>query len=184
MSQLHVYASPDLPPAIKCQILSFIRIEWSWIFQGANQFWDYTQKGTHPVNLVITEHEWLISHAEVNWRILDQAGQSYKVYGVSAVFTFPGFRRQGYGRQIVKAATDYILASDADLAILFCSPELRPFYSHNGWTAIPGTQVLYGDPEKPMVEEEDHILILFVSGKGQQARAAFGGPVYVGRHTW
>ena len=94
MPDLRFIPSAELPRDLKLQVLSFIRIEWWWIFRDNNRFWDYTDKSTHPVNAVITERGLVISHAEVNWRMLEHGGQAYKVYGVSAVFTYPAFRKE------------------------------------------------------------------------------------------
>ncbi len=184
MSELRLIPSEELPRELKCQILSFIRIEWWWIFRDHNRFWDYTQKSTHPVNVVLSERGQVISHAEVTWRMVEHGGAAYKVYGVSAVFTYPAFRKEGYGTQVLRAATDYIRASDADLAMLFCRPELVPFYEQAGWEAPASAQIIYGDRDYPH-EEESATALLFVSARGQAARAAFAGqPVYVGAYTW
>ena len=184
MPDLRITPSAELPRDIKCQLLSFIRIEWAWIFEGRNRFWDYTEKRTHPVNVFIAERGLLISHAEVNWRVLEHAGQAYKVYGVSAVFTYPAFRKEGYGRQVMHAATDYIRASDADLAMLFCRPELVPFYASAGWEAPAGAVIQYGDADYPHTEE-GATCMLFVSERGQATRAAFTTqPVYIGGGSW
>lgn len=184
MPELHLLPSAELPPDIKCQLLSFIRIEWSWIFAGRNRFWDYTEKRSHPVNVYLAERGLLISHAEVNWRLLEHARQTFKVYGVSAVFTYPAFRQAGYGRQVVRAATDYIRASDADLALLFCQPALVPFYGQAGWEAPAGAIIHYGDADYPHTEQ-GATCMLFVSDHGRAARPAFTTqPVYIGGGSW
>jgi GNAT superfamily N-acetyltransferase len=136
MPQIHSYPSHELPDWIKYQVLSFIRIEWWWIFQR-DPYWNYlTEKSNQPVNFVMTERDTVISHAEVNCRVLKHQGQTFKTFGVSAVFTYPIFRRQGYASQIMQAAVDYIDSSDADIAILFCLPPLRNFYVRCGWTVM------------------------------------------------
>lgn len=185
MAQCEIYPSEELPPAVKCQILSYVRVEWSWIFEGANRFWDYTKKDTHPVNVVIVERDVLISHTEVNWRNLAHEGETFKVYGVSAVFTYPAFRREGFGRQVMEATTAYIQASDADVAMLFCAPELVPFYEACGWSLMANNQLSYGPPAEPTLDEGATWLMLFVSDKGRQARPLFEQrPVYIGPYMW
>jgi GNAT superfamily N-acetyltransferase len=184
MPDLRLIPSPDLPRDLKCQILSYIRIEWPWIFRDGNRFWDYTDKSTHPVNVVITERGLLISHAEVNWRMLEHAGQTYKVCGVSAVFTYPAFRKEGYGLQVLRAATAFIQASDADLALLFCLPQLVSFYTKAGWEAPASAKIIYGDPLYPHIEK-GVTCALFVSERGRAARPAFiTQPVYIGLGSW
>jgi GNAT superfamily N-acetyltransferase len=185
MVRCEVYASEALPVGVKWQILSYVRVEWWWVFQGKNRLWDYTQKGTRPVNVVLMEEDVLVSHAEVNWRMLAHEGEVFKVYGLSAVFTYPAFRKEGFGRQVTQAATEYILSSDGDVAMLFCLPELVPFYEGCGWVAMGDTTIWYGDQGAPAVDEEEVLMMLFVSARGKGARERFEGrPVYVGAYTW
>ena len=61
------------------------------------------------------------------------------------VFTFPGDRRRGLGRQVVEAASDDIKRSDVDVAALLCAPELEPFYASSGWVAVPEAATVTGD---------------------------------------
>lgn len=185
LAEISVFPSPELPPHLKCQVLSFIRVEWWWVFQGAYLFWDYTQKDTQPVNVIIHERNTVISHAEVNRRSIAHEQQTYLCYGLSAVFTYPSFRNTGYGKQAVRAATDYIKESDADIAMLFCLPPLRAFYEECGWTAMPDTAILSGDPAQPARDDEEILLMLFVSEKGRRDKSRFEKTgVYVGTHTW
>ncbi len=185
MPQTLIYPSPELPPDLKCQILAYIRAEWWWVFQGANRFWDYTVKDTHPVNVAIVENGVLISHAEVNWRTLEHRGATYKVYGISAVFTNPPFRKEGFGQQVVEAATQYIRDSDADVAMLFCLPAMQDFYARCGWIHMANTRILFGAKDAPDVDKVESLMMLFVSEKGNAAQSLFEGDgVYVGKHTW
>lgn len=160
----------DLPPDLKCQVVSFMRIyAWS-VFQSQPSGWDYMDQARHPFSLALVEGDVLISHAEVNWRLLDHAGQTYRPYGLSAVFTYPQFRGQGYGHHVVLAGTNYIQSSDADVAMLVCKPELIAFYEASAWSPMNEMQVLYGSKENP--ERGGNVMMLFVSEKGKQGRAA------------
>jgi GNAT superfamily N-acetyltransferase len=185
MPELTSYDSPDLPADLKCQLLSFVRMEWSWIYTPENRLWDYTDKPTHPRNFVISEQGVLISHAETNWRMLDHGGEAYKVYGVSGVFTYPAFRKEGFGAQLVEAASRHIDASDADFALLFCLPELEAFYAKQGWEAMRGTRIAYGKADAPEIDEHAFTMVRFASAKGQQARASLAGSTfYIGPYMW
>jgi GNAT superfamily N-acetyltransferase len=184
MPELRFIPTRELPRELKCQILSFIRIEWWPIFRDGDRFWDFTEKPTHPVNAVLTERGLVISHAEVNWRMVEHAGQAFKVYGVSAVFTYPAFRREGYGSRLMAAVSDYLRASDADLAILFCQPQRVRFYEAAGWEWAAGARFAHGDPQHPQTDDLAACL-LFVSPRGRAARTAFcTEPVYIGLHPW
>jgi GNAT superfamily N-acetyltransferase len=68
-----------------------------------------------------------VSRLEVVWDVLHHAGDAYTTYELSGVFTYPAFRKQGYGLQLVQSAKDYIeRRGDADL-VLFHSI-LKGFY--------------------------------------------------------
>ena len=115
---------------------------------------------------------------------ITHAGESYDVRGVGGVFTYPAFRNEGHGAQVVAAFSDNIRSSDADVGMLFTGPDLHPFYRRSGWTTVNRDGVYYGDPEQP--EHSDaHLMILPVSEKGIAHRADFElGLLYVGAATW
>ena len=184
MPELLTYTAGELPPHIKCQITCFLRVQWPWIFED-NPFWDYFEgKDAHRASVVLVEKDVVISHAEVNYRELDHKGASYKVYGVSAVFTYPAFRKLGYGRELMAGVTAHIDATDADVAMLFCLPERMNFYAASGWEWID-TSIHYGRKDDPQTDEIGRLMMRFVSPEGQAARLDFEqAPVYVGGFTW
>ena len=185
MPKLAQYAPNILPPHLKYQLLAAVRIEWAWVFTGANRTWDYTQKATHPHYFVISEQDILISFIEVNQRVLHHADELYRVYGLSAAYTYPAYRREGFGRQVLQAATNYIRASDADVAMLFCLPSLTNFYRASGWLPLPTATIWYGDPKQPSVNHKEFVMIQFVSHKGRQQQHTFAHqPIYVGKYMW
>ncbi len=157
---------------------------YAWqVFQSKPIGWDFMDPESHPLSFALVEQDVLISHALVSWRALTHAGETYKMYGLSAVLTYPQFGRQGYGRRVVDAATAHILASDADAAMLGCKPHLIPFYAASGWSDMPATQILCGPPSAPATG--GRVMMLFVSEKGRQGRLAFERePVYVGEYMW
>ena len=183
MSQLLIYPADELPPLIRAQILSFMRVD-SWeVFQRMPIGWDFLAADRDSISFVLMENNTVLSHALVTQRQLDYASNHYLTYGLSAVFTYPEVRGRGYGQRIVQAATDHILASAADVAMLRCQPALKKFYGPCGWEAMDELRILYGDQSNPTVG--DRIMMLFVSKKGQRDRAAFqSGPVYVGAYMW
>ncbi len=98
MIKQHFFASQDVPERFQCQILSFVRIEWPELFSGDLRLRDWTTKPElHPVTFLLEEEGVLISRLEVVWDILHHVGEDYTTYGLSGVFTYPAFRKQGYG---------------------------------------------------------------------------------------
>ena len=185
MPQLLRFASQDLPPDIKCQILSFLRIQWPEGFMGENLYRDWISRPEYqPVHFILVEQGILIAHTEVLRKDLPHAGETYRVIGLSGVFTYPAFRRQGYGRHIAEAGTQYIDASDADAGIFHCDSYLVGFYSACGWTPLLNART-YVTTKDGYVLSDEVMIMRFLSEKGKRGRAAFETePVYFGESTW
>jgi len=184
MIQQHFFASQDVPERFQCQILSFVRMEWPELFSGEQRLRDWTSKPElHPVTLLLEEEGVLISRLEVVWDMLHHAGEEYKTYGLSGVFTYPAFRKQGYGLQLVQSARDYIeRQGNADI-VLFHS-RLKGFYEQAGFERMDHLVTLVGDPRKREQSNETGFM-LFVSEKGKRGRDGFEKrPVYVGETIW
>ncbi len=120
MVELVTYADDELPADLKCQVLSFQRIQWPEGFVGVNRLRDWIHHPElHPAHFVLVENGVLISYAGVLWKDLEHAGAVYKTYELSGVLTYRAFGRQGYGRRVVAAATAYIREATRTLD---CSP--------------------------------------------------------------
>lgn len=185
MIQRIIYPQDQLPDHLKCQILSFLRIHYPGGFTGPNRLRDWiSPPDDHPISIMLVEKGILISHTEVVWKALEHAGITYKAYGLTGVFTYPAFRDQGYGRQIVELGTAYIDASDGDIGIFHCAPHLKSFYAHSGWSVIEQATTLIGDRTAPTMSDEV-MMMRFLTEKGRQGRAAFEQhPLYFGENTW
>jgi predicted N-acetyltransferase YhbS len=185
MIELRFYPAEELPSDLKWQILSFLRVTWPGGFVGENRLRDWiSPPEDRPRHFVLVENGLLVSHAEVVWKYLDHAGETYKAYGLSGVFTYPSFRGQGYGRQVVDAGTKTIRASDADVGMFHCAPGLGPFYAASGWIPLPGATTWVGRKSAPVVSDE-LLMMLFLSEKGRRGRPAFEREaLYFGEDTW
>lgn len=184
MIKQHIFESRDIPEKFKCQILSFMRVEWFEGFQGEHRLRNWiTKQEMHPVNFFLEEEGILISHLEVVWKILQHAGEEYKAYGFTGVFTYPAFRGQGYGLQLIQSAKRYIeQRGDADLIVFHSS--VRGFYEHTGFEPMNSMVTLVGDPHNPRRSKEIGFM-RFLSEKGQRGRESFEkGTLYFGDETW
>lgn len=187
MVEEHTYTSTDYPADLKCQTLSFLRMEWPEGFRGDDRLRDWvTQESDHPVHRVLVEAGVLISHLNVVWKYLGHAGVTYKTYGLTSVFTYPAFRKQGYGHRLVASGTAAIRASEADMALFHCEPRLRNFYAQHGWESLDQAITYIGPPEAPVLVKDEILMMQFLSAKGQQGRTAFEHqPIYFGSDsTW
>ena len=186
MSELLIYPRLELPPELNWQIISFMRILAPETFAGLDwlKYWTCKDGNDHSHHMVLVENGILISHAEVVWKNLEHAGETYRAYGLTGVFTYPGHRRQGYGTQIVDAGTEYIVATDADIGIFSCDPSLKRFYARCGWVPMKKVKILIEPEGQPLVVDE-LTMMLFLSEKGKRARPAFESePVQFGYRNW
>jgi predicted acetyltransferase len=183
MVKQFIYKDEQLPSHIKWQIISFFRVEWSNGFSGKNQSRDWiSSPNDHPIYFVLMENDLLVGFVGVVWKNLEHNGIQYKTYGLSGVFTYPPFRKQGYGLQLVKSAKEYIEKQDGDI-VLFTSIQ-KGFYEKAGFIRIDTAKLLEGDPENPKIHEEDVFMLLLLD-KGKGGRNDFETkPIYFGRDIW
>ncbi len=133
MAEQLVVPHGQLPSHLECQVLSFTRVHWWEGFSGDLRLRDWIHRPEqHPFHFVLAENRVLISYVGVIWKYLEHAGERYKTYGLSGVFTYPAFRCQGYGSRLVEEATEHIRRSDADIGLFTCDPSLRDFYGASG----------------------------------------------------
>jgi hypothetical protein len=173
MAELLVYPQADLPPQMHCQVLTFLRVEWPDGFVGENRLRNWiTRIEHHPLSFLMVEDGLVISHAQVVWKYLEHCGETYKIYGLTGVFTFPSFRGQGYGQRTISAATKYIANMDADVGMFHCSPHLEPFYAQASWIPIHGAVTLIGSRADP-VQVDELMMMQFFTEKGRRGRESF-----------
>src|SRR6266536_3146965 len=185
--QLLSFPKHQIPRDIAIQIRSYTRIQWPFMFGKGGKLWEPpADNPLVPMNFVLMEDEALISHAEANRRGENEfAGEKLICWGLSTVFTYPAWRGTGLAKEVVRAATQHIQSSDADIAMLFCGPRLRNFYSECGWEPMDTARVMYGDRENPKQDQTGQIMMLFVSDKGRAMKQRLlTEPVYVGSITW
>jgi predicted acetyltransferase len=183
--ELHTWPKHAVPRDIAIQIRSFLRIQWPFLMGRANRIYDVPERTDGPTTIALIDGDVLVSHAEINFRAIDFESQPLKVGGISAVFTYPAFRSSGFANQVVTAATQMILESDADLAMLFCGEPLQDFYASCGWSAMKTAHVMFGDPEHPTLKDDNVVMMLFVSERGKQLKALLEREtIYVGASTW
>ena len=189
MEQQLMFTDATFPENLRCQAAAFRRIVWPWVGSGAGRNTKHSwSEDLEARYFVIVDNGILISHASVIRRTLSHAHTDYLVGELASMFTYPQFRREGYGRRVVHAATSYIQSSGLDVGWLTIEPTvgLEAFYQAEGWIAMPEARTLTGDPAHPTIEEEHPMLpavrmMFFVTPKGQAGQQAFAQiPVYIG----
>ena len=179
MPTLTTYEQQDFPAIYNWQAIAFMRCEWPSIFQGDILYLSAPYPPEFkPVHFVIAEGESLLSYATIMKLNIPHAGQDYSIYGFGNMLTFPPYRKQGYGRRILQAATYFIRKSAVDAAILFCDKTLETYYGSQDWITTPSPTYL-GYSGKPVLYEPLRMM-LFVSEKGRAAQQEFEtSPLYI-----
>ncbi|GAB4514991.1 MAG: hypothetical protein OHK0046_17850 [Anaerolineae bacterium] len=173
LPQLSIYSSTSTFPAyLECQARAAVRMLWDDPYvEDINA--PFVPEERHPQYIVVAKEHVLISYARVIWVDVKHAGETFKVYALGDVFTYPAFRQRGYGRQVVDAATNLIRSDSlADAAILFTEPEHARFYGASGWDHVSLTNVTIGFDDEP-VPHPYFSMMLFLSHRAQHARTAF-----------
>lgn len=178
------FPSDNLPTEFECQIRAYIRFLWhdSYVYDLDEPL---VRSVRHPHFVVMSERHALMSAARVTWVMMNHAGQTYKIYCLGDVFTYPAFRKRGYGHQVVAQATQIIRDDEeADVAILFTDQSLEDFYGQCGWEHVQGFSGTLGEPDAPE-KAHDFAMMLFLSEKGKQTRQRFASePVYLPGYGW
>jgi predicted acetyltransferase len=185
MVELKTFTNADLPEAYAHQIRDFVRIHWFDVYKfGSPQ--PVTPDELSPIYHVMVEDQALYSSATVVRRLIRHEGVEYLCYGLSAVLTYPYFRKRGYGSQVVEAATERIRQSpDADIAWLQTGPDLEGFYSQFGWAHMPQLKILSGDPDQARMEPEGFFMLLFISEKAKaRLHIIENASLYLGPYLW
>jgi len=90
--------------------------------------------------------------------------QSLSIAGVGGVGTHPDWRRRGFARRLLKAAEDWIRSEGCyDFGMLFCDPEMIPYYASCGYIQIYNPIFIIQRGQR--VEFVDHQMVLPISGK-------------------
>jgi len=185
MIELHRYRRHEVPPLFAAQIASYQRIQWPQLRDRNNRIWEWNDANRHYMHFVLVDDEIVISHASVNWRDVEFGGQTFSVWGLSSVFTYPAFRKGGFATKTVSAATDFMREGNGDLAMLFTGELLANFYTAIGWEPTREARIFYGEPNQPIQKTDNLIMMLVLSERGRAARERFlRDDVFVGPVTW
>ncbi|TWD82756.1 acetyltransferase (GNAT) family protein [Kribbella amoyensis] len=174
--QLVEFDDGALPPLLKYQVLSFLRIVWPDGFTGSLRHRDWiTNPEYDPHHMLYIAGDLVVSHLEVVHRDVTPEGVTYRAYAPTSVLTFPPFRREGWAGKLVEKASRWIEESDADLGLICCEPESQGFYARNsGWDPVPEARIVVGDDKTRAELTPQVLLACFLTEKSQQHRETFG----------
>jgi hypothetical protein len=152
-----VYSRSEFPRTLEIQVLAFMRLEWGdALFSGEDRFRDRLWDDPSAVHFIRAAGDLLVSHAEVlTTSAAGSDGRSHLIAGVMGVITYPPFRGEGHASAVMRKVGEHILATDAEVGMLFTTHDLEAFYGPLGWRAAEAGQVLMRG-RKP-----DNLVMLF-----------------------
>ena len=83
-----------------------------------------------------------VSHVGVLKHGISVGGQLATVGGVGGVVTLPNFQRNGYARELMLHAVEFLKKWQVDAGLLFCLRRRVPYYESQGWQVIDGPVVV------------------------------------------
>lgn len=120
----------------------------------------------------VLKNQQLASRAELvrlEWSVLED---DYTAFIVRGMLTVPHLQRQGYGTQLMRIVTSYILNSDVDFGMLFCQPHLMSFYTLINWENCVYSENRMGTPDN-FTQYPLQRFMLFVSERSEKIRSNF-----------
>lgn len=188
MNQLHLYPNnAALPAHIYWQVQTFLRtMQWGEPFEDGDSLPPIEDDALHPTYAAVCNGDVLLAFAGLIQKTLTFADEEWICGGVGSVFTFPAFRKQGYGRQVVEAITAHMRRTPSiDFGLLWTNPRNQNFYAHSGWEVIPELTTLTGSESNPEIYDDEVPIMVFCSQRAKVARALFEqGRLYIGPWTW
>jgi GNAT superfamily N-acetyltransferase len=185
MPTYHRYPADNFPSHLAYQRLAFIRLLWV-DYYVSNPDPDY-RMGVDSRMLyhdVYVQNDALVSAVSTLRTTVTMGTDNFVCYGISAMLTYPFWRKHGYGGDLIERATASIREqADADIGLLWTS--VPDFYRARGWEIVPGEPAIFGDPQHPTVRGGEYTMMLFLSERSQMLRERLQSELlYVGRSAW
>lgn len=145
-----------------------MRVEWSDGFTDEDRYRSRLHEvSDETVHFLRVAGDLLVSHVQVIPIEVHGRDRDLTLGGVSGVLTYPQFRGEGHATALLHAAAGHINRQGFDLGMLFCGPEMIPFYERLGWRALPEGRVLVGSADL----HEDLVMVLGDDGPARRARS-------------
>lgn len=130
-----------------------------------------------PLSLLLVDEGTVLAALDILFQEIVHAGQRFSAGGLSTVVTSKQARGRGYGRQLVAAARERMIAQGLDLGLFTCDRPLQAFYESAGWRVLPGAVLIGGTRQAPFPSDQlgfDKVTMSdFFSAAGRQAQASF-----------
>ncbi|MER6125795.1 GNAT family N-acetyltransferase [Streptomyces sp. NPDC001795] len=132
-----------------------------------------------PLSMLLVADGTVLAALDILSKEISHAGRRYAAGGLSTVVTRREARGRGYGRRLVVAAREKMIAQRMDLGLFTCDRPLQAFYERAGWRLLPGAVLVGGTPQDPFPSDwrgfDKVTMAGFFSAEGRRARESFQG---------
>lgn len=179
--QVQILSFPEeaTPSELRVQVLEIQH--QAWPTEGAPPARD--EAPTHdpalrPLSMLLVNDDGTVLAAlDILSKEIVHAGQRYAAGGLSTVVTRREAQGHGYGRRLVAAARETMIARNLDLGLFTCDRPLQAFYQSAGWHVLSGTVLIGGTPRAPFPSDQpgfDKVTMAdFFTTASKQAQASF-----------
>jgi GNAT superfamily N-acetyltransferase len=176
--QITSFPEEATPSDLRAQVLEIQHQAWpSWRAEGAPGVALTHDPVLRPLSVLLMDDGTVLAALDILSKEIVHAGQRYAAGGVSAVVTRRESRGRGYGRRLVAAARQTMIARNLDLGLFTCDRPLRAFYESAGWQLLPGAVLIGGTPHAPFPSDQpgfDKVTMAdFFSTVSRQVQASF-----------
>ncbi|MEU8434744.1 GNAT family N-acetyltransferase [Streptomyces sp. NPDC029216] len=130
-----------------------------------------------PLSMLLVDEGTVLAALDILSKEIVHAGRRFSAGGLSTVVTSKEARGRGYGRHLVTAAREKMIAQSLDLGLFTCDRPLQAFYEGAGWRVLPGAVLIGGTPQAPFPSDQNGFgkvtMADFFSPEGRQAQASF-----------
>ena len=124
-----------------------------------SRYWN----GVVPVYTVIVKNgQRIIGQLGIVSRTVVWNGEDITIAGVQSLCVTPDHRGKGLAKQLLAAAMEEAGRRDFPAGLLFCKPNLKQFYSGEGWKTVSG-HVFYKREEGKREDLLDMYITMYLS---------------------
>lgn len=168
---LESWPQADVPASVRAEVEALDRLGWP-SSTGADH-----DPALDPFRVVRRADGIAVATLAILSKTVRVGDRSWALSGLSAVVTHPDHRGLGHGRALCLEARGLMARRGADVGIFTCDADLVPFYEGCGFSVLPGTALLGGTPDDPLISTHlaKTTLAAFFTDDAMACRALFVG---------
>ena len=184
--KLAVHSTSQLPFGTKKLLLKYYNFFFPYNDRLPRTHEWLAETGPGRIWFILLNGNQIVSNIAVHKRSIKLFNQEFQLAALGGVFTVVKYQKKGYGSQIVKHATEYILdpKNNFDVGVLFCAPTRINFYAKNGWKKLNNPSITIFNTQNQIIPQQEVTMIRYVSEKSQNMKKDFATQSLFFGETW